>query len=224
MNYGGPSFWDDLGAARLQKAIVETLPPKPVTQEFTPQGDSTIRGGNYGDRNSPSSKRYLITKEEKNLSYSRKSYIQFNVESLKGTIDKVSLQLTPNYMGSGAKNVGSVELYGLQDGVPGESWDENSITWNNAPGDQTTSPNKFESSMTFLGEVKVDANFAVGKTIEFTSPELLNWLKKDTNGVVTIAIDRNGLGSNKHVAFAAKESSKYPSPKLVVTTLTIPNY
>lgn len=141
-----------------------------------------------------------------------KTYIKFNIESEHvTTFDNAQLHLIIAENGSGVK---TIEVYGLNDGVAGETWNENTITFDNAPANQ--SGNGIDlATATLLGSFSVSAAEAPGTLKIFSSTDMLTWLNADGNNLVTFILRRTD-GNTANLAFASKESSTYAGPKLVV--------
>ena len=70
----------------------------------------------------------------------RKTYLRFDLAALTSAAASASLQITPNNDFSVGAGV-TFNLYGLNDLDAGEFWNESTITWNNAPQNDTGSNN-----------------------------------------------------------------------------------
>ncbi|NEO82165.1 DNRLRE domain-containing protein [Moorena sp. SIO4G3] len=175
--------------------------------------DTFIRGGAHSSKNNGTNGQ-LVVKLDQNSSYNRKTYLRFDLSELNHGIDDVSLNLTTVNLHN---TKGSIEFYGLNDGVD-ENWSETKTTWNNAPANQTYSPNLFISNQTtYLGKLRA-ASLAIGDSFSFNSPELLDFIKRDTDGLVTILVNRAEYKSpDSYITFASKESTEYSPPTLIAT-------
>ena len=83
-------------------------------------------------------------------------------------------------------------IWGLDDGDPGENWDELGITWNNAPANDTAG-NGLLSNATYLGEfnspeLQYPDPAAAGGTGDFSGDALKDFLNADTNSLATLMI------------------------------------
>ena len=150
-----------------------------------------------------------------------KPYMRFDLSSFTPTITSASLDLIAQGEAMEANDVLTVNVYGLNDGTAGETtWTEGGITWNNAPGNVTTSDAGFVNS-TLLGTFDVTDNGSiVGTTYSFSSAALITFLNADTNNKVTIMLSSaEGSGDDadaNYVSFAGFEHATYDGPKLTV--------
>jgi hypothetical protein len=149
----------------------------------------------------------------------RKGYLRFDLTEINDIIVDVSLELTfVSAGGSGIANPSTYYVYGLINGHTGKNWDELTITWNNAPANNQGSGNGFlAAEVTFLGSFDLAVLSAeVGDKVTFTSNELINFLQKDTNNLVTLMLTREQRNfSNEH--FASKENATLAAPTIFVT-------
>ncbi len=175
--------------------------------------DTFIRGGSYSSKNNGTNGK-LVVKLDNTVSYIRKTYLRFDLSELNDGIDDVSLNLSTINL---PNTKGSIEFYGLNDGVE-ENWSETKTTWNNAPGNDTCSTNLFLSNQTtYLGKLPA-ASIATGDSFSFNSPELLDFIKGDTDDIVTILINRAEYKApDAYIVFASKESTEYSPPTLMAT-------
>ncbi|MBD2846322.1 DNRLRE domain-containing protein [Paenibacillus sp. IB182496] len=91
-----------------------------------PSADAYVQGGTSADTNFGSSQR-LVVKHDNNLSYSRESYLQFQLPELEEPIVAASLYLNAAVEGDtpAQTNLSVVRV--------AEDWDEAAITWNVRP-------------------------------------------------------------------------------------------
>ena len=120
--------------------------------------------------------------------------------------------------------------------IHGENWSESLIDWASAPANfiQTTTTNNaafatqskgFTSDATLLGQFTIAGSTAAGTTIvinSFGTPltggtqSLVDFLKSDTNGLVTFMIARET--SNSAISeFASDEHATFDPPTLAIT-------
>jgi hypothetical protein len=154
----------------------------------------------------------------------RKGYLRFDLSSLLSPIIDASLQLC--YAGKGSDPSASpstYNVYGLNDGHAGESWDESTITWNNAPGNYTASAGGLViAETTFLGSFDLNVYaISVGDLVSFSSPAFLSFLQGDTNNLVTLILTRQQRNTNNEY-FASKESTTLSAPVLNINSAVIP--
>jgi hypothetical protein len=155
--------------------------------------------------------------------HNRKPYVRFDLSSANDLlIQNARLSLTFLRTGeSGPKPTFTYSVYGLNDNLPGENWDESTITWNNAPGngrDSTINPNQ----TTFLGTFSLNPSTTPqGTIINFSDSRLISFLQNDTNDLVTFIIRRNQVNSTGET-FASKENSEFEPPKLRLEIVSLP--
>ena len=110
----------------------------------------------------------------------------------------------------------SLQLYGLNDGTAGEDWDENTITYDNAPtipGDGNAATQDLDTTnLTLLATFHVEGS---GVSTHW-NPAILSFLQADTDGRVTFVLYQNEDG-NRNVYFATKEHASAMVPTLTVT-------
>ncbi|HVJ46215.1 MAG TPA: DNRLRE domain-containing protein, partial [Luteolibacter sp.] len=114
----------------------------------------------------------------------------------------------------------SFRVYGLLD-EPGDSWEELGITWQNAPAMHADEANKHlpdESKVVLIGTFEIPQGTSRGsRTIGGRA--LVDFLKTDTNGIVTFIIcrDTDETAKNGFVhAFATRENRGNTPPLLRV--------
>jgi hypothetical protein len=174
--------------------------------------DTFVRGAENGDTNYGSNGNVTI-KNANGDGYDRKGYLRFDVS---GTIMDASLDLTVTTNNEGGGGVTpqtfTIEVYGLAESLD-HTWTENDITWNNAPGNDTSSSN-FTEDATLLGSFIVEP-IPVGNMVSFSDPALVDFINSDTDNQVTLLLRRTaGTSSSHNVAFASKENTSYSAPTL----------
>ena len=155
----------------------------------------------------------------------RKSWMRFNTAASRyvpGTpVVGAELGLTFVDNGIGGSTAGttwSFDVYGLNDGDTGESWDETTLTWNNAPGNDTGSNRDMDGArMTYLGSFEVQDR---GTGLQrFSSPQLDAFIAADTDNQLTIGIarrgaQRSGTGQTIVHEIASSETATPPNLRL----------
>ena len=109
---------------------------------------------------------------------------------------------------------GHMDLYGIVDGQPGdalEDWSEGSLTYANAPWlNQDSSFDNTDLKAELM--VKLDESFPVagnsGDVRSSQTLDLLDFLRKDTNGLVTFILTREDLVEPAQEKFASKETTE----------------
>ncbi len=153
----------------------------------------------------------------------RKSYLAFDLSKLSGPVAEAELvlHLEPSDLGYGSLVPDATfEVYGLTDESEDE-WPEDALNWSSAPAHSTapehhSAPDSRRAHS--LGQFKVEQGRQVG-TVTLATPELVEFLRQDSNGLVTLIIcrttdetARNGLVH----AFASKENGRSAPPMLRV--------
>jgi hypothetical protein len=191
--------------------------------------DAPVQSGTSKDKNFGATPQ-LMVKKGIAPDYNRKTYLRFDVGTQTAASKSASLTLCVGqaYAVSPSDKVWTFNVYGLHDGaVPqaailGEDWDEKAITWENAPANDTTSPNGTTADATLLGTFTIIGKGNPGDSVSLSSPELTKFVQSDTNGLVTFILTRAeadtkvGLDDVVHV-FASKEQRTYAPPSLVLT-------
>ena len=186
--------------------------------------DLNVRGGSVAANNHNNA--WLRVRNAADLDGARKVYLRFDLSKLaspvaSATDASVTLQLLPAEGNSPSDKVWTFDVSGLNDGAPEENWGENTVTWNNAPVSDPTSPVALKTDKVApLGQFTIVGKGVAGDKIVFSSPALLKFLQADTDGLVTLIITRgeqgNGAADNVTHVFAPKEVSKAAAPVLTV--------
>ena len=115
-----------------------------------------------------------------------------------------------------------IELYGLLEGFKptGGSqdidWSERSLTWNNAPGNDTISPTAFGKSVKFITTTRVNVDRVskpAGSFFTFNIRSLKPFLQPD--GTVTLILSTSS-GRHQVLNFASRENKTFPGPLLTI--------
>ena len=166
-------------------------------------------------------------KRDTALGNSRKGYLRFDIGSSFGSVSDASLNLSYAGTNSGSinrpANPSTYTVYGLKDNHLQENWSETGITWNNAPGNITSSTSGFNSSeTTFLGTF--DINFStinIGDQLGFTTPALIDFLNDDSNGLISLLLSRSQANFSIEY-FSSKENALLLEPTLSITAVPLP--
>ncbi|UCF16801.1 MAG: LamG domain-containing protein, partial [Phycisphaerales bacterium] len=207
------------GLICLVPFVVPVLILTSTAQAGEATADTFVRGADNGDTNYGSGGSVTIKNANGN-SYDRKGYIRFDIA---GKTSEASLELTvsTNNNGGGGTipQTFTVEVYGLAESLD-HTWTETDITWNNAPGNDTSSSN-FTADATLLGFFVVEP-LPVGNVVSFSDPALDDLINSDTDGQITILVRRTpGASSSHNLAFASKENtSGYSPPTLNMAAAT----
>lgn len=156
---------------------------------------------------------------------SGKIYLRFNLPADFGTAVSANLKM---YCGAvlSTSYGADVNVHGVLDSVAGQNWTEiHSLTWNNAPANDTSSGMGFTSDATgVLGTFFMTGGRyggVVGEEYNVSTPELVSFLNDDSDKVITFAIGRVSISSAWH-GIAAKEMGSQPGPVLELTYDPIP--
>jgi len=159
------------------------------------------------------------------LGNSRKGYLRFDLSSIAQPIANAALELV--YAGTNEDeplaNPSTYSVYALTDQSAGENWQESTITWNNAPANDTNSGGGFlASDSTFLGSFTVDfSSTLIGDVVQFSSPGFVTFLNADTDNFATIMLSRQQENFSLE-SFASKEHETFAPPTLEYSVIPIP--
>ena len=157
------------------------------------------------------------------FSNTRKPYLRFDLSAVgDDVVTAATLQLTYAGTATGELRDSEIQVFGLDDGDPGESWGELDITWTNAPGNFQSCCN-FDGNVTsFLGEFTREGDLPAGEIVSFSSAALLNFLNADTDGQVTLMLAGVGNGDpGVFSAFTSKESANVANGTAQAPTLEL---
>lgn len=153
--------------------------------------------------------------------YYRKAYIGFDLSSIRGSrvVDaQLILTFAPTDMGFASEVPDATfTVYGLIDESL-DHWDEQTIDWNNAPANAPGGAGVDLTRVRKLGNFEIKQGLSSG-TRSIEGKELVDFLNADTNGIVTLIVVRDTMGSGKNDlvhGFASKEH-----PHLAPPTLTL---
>lgn len=183
-----------------------------ANHSFTAVQDSFVRLGqpttNFGGATN------VVIKDSGNGSTTRKGYFQFDISSIKSEAlaAGLTLDVSVNNNGGGGSTPQefTVQVFALNDGVD-ESWDENTITFNNAPGNAGGNA-LVGAETTLLGEFTVENN--AGGRVLFASQGLIDFINADTDGLATLILLRDGGSGGFNLAFASSENGQLLAPTL----------
>ncbi|MEX0986189.1 MAG: DNRLRE domain-containing protein [Bacteroidales bacterium] len=159
--------------------------------------DAFVQGGSNANDNFGTESMIYVKSSPTNDTYSRRGYLKFDVSVLSSIgILSVELKLFAEY-------VNNTFQFGIYE-VPGE-WDENSITWNNAP-----------AMGTLISTVEIDkSSEGTWFTVDLTTYLLQN----DYNDTLSLGI-MDPFIANQHVRFSSKEAGAN-IPALIISEATM---
>ena len=153
-----------------------------------------------------------------------KAYIRFELPADFGTATSATFTMTRAIAGT----YGSLhDVYGLNDGAS-DNWVELDgtgvgTTWNNAPGNVTTSPSGFTDSMA-VGQFSTfsqSGGGVNGDSISMSTSDLVDFINLDTNGYVTLMVGRLQQSSSFD-QWASSEHATLNGPQLTLEYTPVP--
>lgn len=222
-----------LATALFLSILAPTLSQAALITTATGNGaDSYIRG-NQPTTNFGTSSVLRIKNAVPNVSgnNNRKTYLKFDLSSFGSTaVTNARLSLTigdaPTGVSVNGAGLQSFAVYGLFDNDPGETWLENSINWNNAPGNDSAALNGLLSNTSLLGNFTINGDGTAGASVSLSNNALASFLNADTNDLATFIILRTTLdanGSGYVHNFASKEHATLTAPSLEINYSTAVN-
>ena len=169
---------------------------------FDAAADAFVRDGSYSGTNFGTET--VLTVKNDASGYCRKSYITFDFDSFRGdALSHGELNLFISSVNSDSSR--TISIYGTAD----ENWQENSITWNNAP-----------SSTQFLTSFSVSPSDS-GKWI---SIDISNYIRSnlDDKKISILLINEGTAGSKNNVDFSSRENAGDHPPVLTIAEGSTP--
>ncbi len=179
--------------------------------------DAFVRAGAFADANFGAETELLVKHDVSLNDFTRKTYLRFDLSQLSGA-DPQDARLKLTVANPDCDAV-TFNLFGLNDGDAGENWNEATLSWNNAPGNDSASQSGMNGSATLLGTFTVDAAH-LGEVVSLASAGLVTFLQADTDGRATLMLTRQGPPTASNTGsqdFAAKEHSTLDAPLLDLT-------
>ena len=218
------------------------------SHSFVATDDCFVIGGKYVDTNMQwqadryndicSGRDLLVKRDFVMKRFNRKAYLRFDFSNV--AVEKIvaaSLRLTvkpndlaaekePEKHSERAEKFWKFSVSGVWD-EQDRDWDENELTWNNAPGHDPVSVTGRIGGATApiqIGEFVLTGQGRAGELIYIEGPKLAELLQHDKDGRITLIIERltgDGLcGTNDHTVhgFADRESTDFTPPTLDLWT------
>ncbi|NWK56559.1 DNRLRE domain-containing protein [Verrucomicrobiaceae bacterium N1E253] len=204
------------GEGSSDEYVTLFLPPTPPRKTLDATSDAYIQRGtpdtNYGDAGT------LVVKNAPTTSIHRKGYLKFDLSGASlNTTPLAELQFAVSSWTAGSTWL----VYGLNDGDAEESWDEATITWNNAPANTTSSATALDSArVTSLGSLAVTEAQVSGEILSFSSEALDTFLLADADGQVSFILTRSTSGDSINTSIASREHPSLSAPRLKFSTPT----
>ena len=195
-------------------AMAESMGPLPV------EADAKIRGGDNGDTAYGWQDSLTVMTYGTNLTNCYKAYMRFDISSITSAVETATFQIKQKGASSSWNNGNpkEVKVFGLNDGVVGETtWDESTITWNNAPGNDTAALDGFVDAtylgyFTHVGTWEGWRPFGSESTPSFDA--LASFINADTNGTITLMLAQDTEApdnDNIYSVFHSRESGNVPA-------------
>ena len=187
--------------------------------------DRFVQGGKFADQVPVDGPDVLLLKHlGASNDVARKIWIRFDLAGQSVNLRRPAT-LTLHTAKAPSRASWDVAVYGLKaDFKPGQrildiAWQENSITWNNAPGNDVDSHVKMSSAAALIATSKIrldPENKPAGSFFTYTIPSLEPFLQKD--GTVTLML-LPVTGGHKVLNLAAREHETFAGPLLTFETL-----
>ena len=190
-----------------------------ISTTFGSGADAMIRAGSNSNNNFGDVIGIAVKDEGPFSPVTRKSYFRFDLSELPASVTNAEIVLsvtTPDDPCS-PTTPHVINVFGLSDLASSELWNEDLISWSNAPGNDTNSGNGVTAAATPLGSFANQCQFLIqGAQISFSSSALADFINSDTNDVVTI-IFTDGSQISSSIGYATKENQKQHAPLLRLT-------
>jgi len=127
---------------------------------------------------------------------SRHTYLRWDLSELSGVVTNANMKIMVGFAQNSTVDV-NMAVWGLNDGHAGEGWGETTTTWNNAPGNDTTTHSSGDitphtvliaSQVTQLGTLTASSGIAAGDILTFSSAALDSFINADTDDQVTLIL------------------------------------
>lgn len=160
--------------------------------------DAHVNRASGGGNNADGNVDVMAIKNSASSTFERKIYMKFDISGFSGSVDEAALSLTMDHAGGdldgNQTNAWTFNVFGMNDDQDG--WDEGTITWNNAPGNDTGDGGAIDGGAgTLLGQFIVSGSPEVMLTLE-NLPGLADYLNSIQNGLATFVISRATLGDS----------------------------
>lgn len=169
-----------------------------ATQTINPSDDTYVQDGVNANSNYGTTSKLVIKSILEDTDYKRKSYMKYDFSTYsENTISNAKLRLYVSEVNTDPVRV--IKLYGISD----VTWNESTLTWNNAP-----------TVATYLGSI--DVSNIMNTWYEYDVTNYIN--SKFAGKKVSFLLVNEGAASSKgNVAFASKEAAVGTRPELLLT-------
>lgn len=182
----------------------------------TAVADAYVQAGTSADSNFGTSTQLIVKSSSSLSAVTRKAYMRFDISALDGptATPETKLLLDVRSMNGNEGNTHNFSVYGVNDNVAGQAWDETTITWNNAIGNNTGTQTTLDATeATLLGTFSV-ADGTADTDLIFSSALLDAFLLADSDGLITLAITRTTFTGTANSSFYARENANTDGPQL----------
>lgn len=166
----------------------------------TPLADAYVRDGTYATTNFGTATT-LVVKKDVSTSYSRTSFLKFDLSGLTGAITQVTLRVNGAYATAGGS--APIACYF----VPDSTWTETGVNWNNQPA---------------LGTLQ--STTTVGSTTQYWTWDVTAAAQSELQAgrtTLTFALAPTGT-MNNYVSFSSREGTA--TPQIVVAAVADPTF
>ena len=168
-------------------------------------------------RNGPDA--LLLVKNTLDDDYSRKAYLGLDLAPASGSRvveARLSLTFAPSQLGFASEVPDATfAVYGLTDETL-DGWDASTIRWDNAPANKPGGDGLDKEKVTLIGRFEIVQGLLTGIR-EISGAPIVDFLNRDTNGLVTLILIRETKGSGRQDlvhGFAGKHHPHLPPPTL----------
>ena len=110
------------------------------------------------------------------------------------------------------------DIWGLNDDVSGQDWDEANITHNNAPGNAANNDLDGGETTQLAASCYLANSLENTGTMEYSNTNIVNFIQNDTDGLVTFIIRRTSGDATGNAGFSSREAGFAPVLKLYAIT------
>ena len=209
----------------LLAALVSAEEKTVTTADGMFGADAYVQGGGSADNNYGTGTTIVLKDRPGSTTpneYTRKGYVRFDLSRL-GAMTPLAatleLKIANNDSGGGNPTPYNftVNVYGLDDGDAGEGWGESTITWNNAPANDTGSTTNIFANAAHLGTFPVTSSDGDNTVVTFSNAALTAFISADTDELLTLILVRESASGSANLTFHSHNSGNTP-PTLRIQT------
>jgi hypothetical protein len=213
---------------------VQSIPTSPIRfravhdalnrRTVTAVADRFVQGGKHADQVPTDGPDVLLLKQlGANNAVARKVWIRFDLSGQSVNLHRPA-KLTLHTAKDIKPESWDVQLHGLKSGfkpakgIESIDWREETLTWNNAPGNDIGAPVKMNSAAALIasGKIRVDPETEpAGSYFTFTIPALKPFMQKDRTVTLMLSVVS---GRHKVLNLSAREHKRFAGPLLTFET------